>query len=404
MAIRYAVAAGNWSATATWNGGTLPANGDDVYANNFAVNIDQSVSPNSLKTISNASPVITAGGSFTVTAAATVTIAAGIATADSGASNAIIAVNAGSAAVTITATSNGFTGGAAASRAAISVTSGYTGTLTINGAITGGSSSSGYGLTNAAACTINITGAISGGTGSGVLGVNNTANATISVTGNITGGSISSAHAFSTSGTSATINVTGNVTGGGSSTYGLNISGASALVTVAGNVTGGSGSGAFGINQTAGALTVRGTLTPGTYASGAQAISAATVFRYSGHIYSGGMSINTGPNGFLPFTGTFTGITNEEIYLHIYDDGNYPSGNNGTQRILTRYGTNNPAVADVRSGTVYGASGLLTGTLAVPPAASVASGVAVDATTGTAALKLSDVAAVTGAQVAAVFP
>jgi hypothetical protein len=43
------------------------------------------------------------------------------------------------------------------------------------------------------------------------------------------------------------------------------------------------------------------------------------------------------------------------------------------------------AVADVRSGTVY-ASGLLTGTCAVPAASSVASGVPVGSTTGTAVL------------------
>jgi hypothetical protein len=51
-----------------------------------------------------------------------------------------------------------------------------------------------------------------------------------------------------------------------------------------------------------------------------------------------------------------------------------------------------PAEADVRSGTIYGASNELTGTCAVPAAASVAFGVPVDATTGTAALEPSDIA------------
>jgi hypothetical protein len=44
-----------------------------------------------------------------------------------------------------------------------------------------------------------------------------------------------------------------------------------------------------------------------------------------------------------------------------------------------------PAIGDVRSGTSY-AGGTRTGTLAVPAASLVASGVAVDATTGTAAI------------------
>jgi hypothetical protein len=46
----------------------------------------------------------------------------------------------------------------------------------------------------------------------------------------------------------------------------------------------------------------------------------------------------------------------------------------------------NPAVTNVRSGTVYGPNSELTGTCAVPAAGSVAFGVPVDATTGTAVL------------------
>jgi hypothetical protein len=49
-------------------------------------------------------------------------------------------------------------------------------------------------------------------------------------------------------------------------------------------------------------------------------------------------------------------------------------------------GSGQPSAANVRSGTVYGPSSELTGTCAVPAAASVASGVAVDATTGTAVI------------------
>jgi hypothetical protein len=50
---------------------------------------------------------------------------------------------------------------------------------------------------------------------------------------------------------------------------------------------------------------------------------------------------------------------------------------------------------------VYGYDGLLTGSLAVPPADAVASGVPVDNTVGTAALILGDVAALVGQQIAA---
>jgi len=63
MADRWAVANGNWSNTATWNGGTLPGAGDDVFADNRAVTIDQDVTVLSLRTTQRSGG--TAGGSFT---------------------------------------------------------------------------------------------------------------------------------------------------------------------------------------------------------------------------------------------------------------------------------------------------------------------------------------------------
>ena len=381
MSIRYATKAGNWSDVTVWDGGaSLPGSSDDVYANNFAVTINQSISVNSLKTISNTTPAITAGGTFTVTVAATVTLAAGIQATDYGASSALLTVNASSNAVTITATANGFTAGTAASRSALSVSSGYTGTLTINGNVTGGTNGSAYGLNCAAACPINITGTVTGGTAG--AGINDTANSTI-------------------------FTISGDLIAGSSTTaYGLTSSGGTPIsVTVSGDIKGGSVNASYGLQATA--ATVRGNLKPGSYNTGGvgtQAINSTNLLRFSGHIYSGNMYTSTGPSGFFPILGNWCAISGEEVYMHVFDDGNFPTGNNGTARVLVRYGPNNPAAADVRSGTTYGASGSLTGTLAVPPAASVASGVPVDATTGTAALKLSDVLSGTGAQVAAVFP
>lgn len=49
MAIRYAVASGNWSNPAIWDGGTLPGAGDDVYCNSRIVTIDQNITVNSLR-------------------------------------------------------------------------------------------------------------------------------------------------------------------------------------------------------------------------------------------------------------------------------------------------------------------------------------------------------------------
>lgn len=55
-----------------------------------------------------------------------------------------------------------------------------------------------------------------------------------------------------------------------------------------------------------------------------------------------------------------------------------------------------PDASNVRSGTVYGPSNELTGTCAVPPAGSVALGVPVDATTGTAAITAANIRSALG--------
>jgi len=56
----------------------------------------------------------------------------------------------------------------------------------------------------------------------------------------------------------------------------------------------------------------------------------------------------------------------------------------------------NPATSNVRSGTIFGPNNELTGTCAVPPAASVGVGVPVDNTTGTAALTAANIRAALG--------
>ena len=65
MAIRFAVANGNWSNPAIWNGGTLPAIDDDVFANNFTVTINGTFTVLTIRTTANTTPSIVAGGGFT---------------------------------------------------------------------------------------------------------------------------------------------------------------------------------------------------------------------------------------------------------------------------------------------------------------------------------------------------
>jgi len=50
MANRHAIASGNWSDPAIWDGGTVPGAGDDVWSNGFNVDIDvSSITVNSLR-------------------------------------------------------------------------------------------------------------------------------------------------------------------------------------------------------------------------------------------------------------------------------------------------------------------------------------------------------------------
>lgn len=72
MANRYAVATGNWSNTATWNGGTLPQAGDDVRPNGYTVTIDQDITVASLR--NDASSPAAGGGAFVITSATTRTL------------------------------------------------------------------------------------------------------------------------------------------------------------------------------------------------------------------------------------------------------------------------------------------------------------------------------------------
>lgn len=62
MAVRWAVANGDWSNTATWNSGSvlgIPTGSDDVWANNFNVNINQSFSVTSLNSTARTRDIAT---------------------------------------------------------------------------------------------------------------------------------------------------------------------------------------------------------------------------------------------------------------------------------------------------------------------------------------------------------
>jgi hypothetical protein len=62
MAVRWAIASGNFSSTSTWNDGTLlgiPTTGDDVYTNSFTVAMDTNATVNSLNNSARARTIAT---------------------------------------------------------------------------------------------------------------------------------------------------------------------------------------------------------------------------------------------------------------------------------------------------------------------------------------------------------
>ncbi len=157
-----------------------------------------------------------------------------------------------------------------------------TGTININGDLTGGSNRGYECFTATGAGTINITGNINTGLAAyGTAMVFIMGGGTLNVTGNVIGGSgAGGVDAIFT--TNGTISVIGNVSGGstvgsqprdGYATFGISSNGNS--VTVVGNVTGGSGNYSGGILMAGGTLSVTGIITGGT------AFGAVGVYYYA---------------------------------------------------------------------------------------------------------------------------
>lgn len=189
------------------------------------------------------------------------------------------------------------------------------------------------------------------------------------------------------------LNVTGNVTGGnGFGVYGISVQNATTLILNGNSLTGTVAPGVWvnsstaiingasigsSANGTVGTLLSSGTCTINTVQAGVAGAGAER---------TGGTMIVTnavyGPTGVPPTIGiTLFSNTGGSVQV---------TRQNLTTFTLVDPTTGFPAVGNVRLGTTY-ASGTLTGTLAVPPAAAVSLGVPVDNTTGTATLTAQDI-------------
>jgi hypothetical protein len=219
------------------------------------------------------------------------------------------------------------------------------------GNIIGGTVGTARGIDILSSGSLTVTGSVSGGSGNGAVGIRNNSTGVLNVSGNVSGGTFTSCFGIRNDSTGS-VNVTGDVTGGSAATNCAGI-----------------------LNIFTGTCVVIGTVTADVYAA-IESSNAAADNRISGTI------INS-TNG------------TSAIYARRYILGSIPAAAktryalDGTGNFVDMFTADNGLTqaipADVRSGTVY-ADGNLTGTLAVPAAASVAFGVPVDDTTGTAVL------------------
>jgi hypothetical protein len=388
MPTKKAIATGLWSATATWDGGTVPLSTEDVYANNFTVTIDQDVTCILLSTTSGTG--ITAGGGFILNA--TRTINANL----FGGVNIVTFSAASPSSATINgnvqSTGNGY-----------GIIFSGTGTLNVNGNLTqvGGDAKS---INITSTGTLNHVGNITM-SGNGAWGINTSTACTINTTGTLTQNSTSANTYCIIAGALATVNHVGNVVSNAGQATSYVIHGGIS-VTVTGNVTGSNIilSHAIFNSTTSAVLTVIGTQTAGSvgYTVYMQGTTQYTFFTGPFICHSLGQMPILVQRMFM--------IPTPTTYFQFRD--NSTAGSLVTPApTYTLYpaaaAIDAPAEADVRDGVVY-ANTTQTGTLAVPPDASVALGVPVDASVGSAVLSALDIAnavgEVLGAKIASVLP
>jgi hypothetical protein len=366
MALITSTATGNFNAGATWTGGVVPTVGDEARASNghtITITVDATCDE-----VSNDGT-----GVFTINDGVTLT-------ANVVAKSTTVGRNC--VQMTATTPAAAFIVGNVSSTVAVNtvpVNNTSTGTLSITGNVTAGSAANGRGVLNSSTGTINITGNVIGGGGATAAG----------------------AHAVG----AGTINITGNVTAGSSGEGALNQG--AGTINITGDATGGSASAAVGVSNTnVGTISIVGkaVATSAVNAHGASNGSTGliTATRAVGNAYGIGAAGGTG----LAYGINTANIGGDSRVEELEYGANGAAPTFGAVKVVS--GTNNKCLvtlttsavktladpsdgtgqaneADVRSGTSY-ALGNKTGTCAVPAAGSVALGVAVDATTGTAVL------------------
>jgi hypothetical protein len=405
MAVRYAIATGNWSNTAIWNGGTLPTSADDVYSNNFTVTIDQDVTVLSIRNTAQAPAA--AGGGFilngsNLTVSATgggfVTGATRLLTYTG--SNCVLNGNIIGSTTTAAIESlfhnstgaltiNGDVSNISTSPAITIIRTNSTGTLNINGNIF--SDGHGTNVDVITICTVNIVGNVTrfGSFRRGNL-INITAGATVNITGDITQLSTANGNFIIViNSIPSVVNITGNVVSN-------NNNGATAIapgqgtLNITGNVsyltTGGANAIYSNFN---GYISIVGTISTSANGAAVSSTGAGAI-----NLFSGPFICST--YGFVPYqcvrmhlipsVGTYFEFRDETTNGALSPGAIAPP----TRMISPSAIADAPIASNVRAGIVY-ANGSQTGTCVIPPTASVAYGILVDNTTGSAVLNAEDI-------------
>ena len=263
-----------------------------------------------------------------------------------------------------------------------------TGTVTITSStVTGGSGQTAIGIENPSTGTVTVTSStVTGGSNSTAYGIENASTGTVTITSStVTGGSSATAYGINNFSTGTVTITSSNVTGGSNATaYGVNNS-STGPVTITGDVTASTAAGV--LNASTGTVTITGRLTPTTAAFALQCTNTtgANITLSGSLIYAS--------NGFAP-TNCAKFLMNPTPTM-----ARVRFAKNGSTTYSDFFTADNSlgqaAITDVRFGTVY-ASGALTGVAYIPSASSVAFGVPVDNTTGTATLTAADVRAAIG--------
>ena len=395
MAIVYAVKSGNWSDPTAWNTGSLPTSADNVYSNTFTVTVNISTT---VLSVSNAAALgVTAGGTFVPTNGITL-----VCTAANGVVGGVSGIAAFSSSLAegqlcallgncVAAGSNGTRG----------ASNGGAGTLNITGDCSALSIFA-FGVHNTNVGTINITGNCTAAAANiySSRGAVNSLSGTINITGSCTGG-VTASHGAENSG-SGFLNITGICTGGGGSSTLYEAAGqangvlnsGSGTTTVVGQCIGGTGvNGAGAANAGTGALIHIGAALASAAAPGIGLGVANQITTLTGPLFaSDGTGGGAAASGVNPCTALrwFPADTALNTFEYVMR-GPTPAGSpqsRPARRLFVEnaYQAGYPLAGNVRQQITYGPNNIYTGTLSVPPVGSVAIGVPVDNTVGTASL------------------